>query len=191
MYSERKGFLQIASSAEGRIALIGTALAFIHCAGLVMSLYFLITSYLYNQPDDPYTHLCTDALLCILFRFGPEKDQTGQTTTAMAGQLLFSLLAVTVNLVLVWAALGHKPAGLIFWLVVYLLNILGCLVLTGIITATILHRHQYYGDIKLDSLCWLMVPLVLGILYAVVWVNVLFFLHRIRREQRNIFSIED
>jgi len=36
-----------------------------------------------------------------------------------------------------------------------------------------------------------MVPLVLGILYAVVWVNVLFFLHRIRREQRNIFSIED
>ena len=36
---------------------------------------------------------------------------TGQTTTAMAGQLLYSILAVTVNLVLVGAALGHKSGG--------------------------------------------------------------------------------
>ena len=49
--------------------------------GIVVSLYYLITNYLKDDPsaaDDPISHICTDALLCILFRFGPNKEHTGR-----------------------------------------------------------------------------------------------------------------
>jgi len=194
MYSERRGFLHMITSTEGRIALVGVSLAFVHCAGLVLSLYFLISCYLASdraKEDDPSTHLCTDAMLCILFRFGPRREDTGHTTTALAGQLLYSLLALTINLVLVGGALGKRPSALLGWLVFYLCNIIGCFVLTGILAATVIYRHQYFGDIHLGELSWIAVPLVLAVLYLLVWTLVLLLYIRIKRNQSNIFAIED
>ncbi|XP_023327578.1 uncharacterized protein LOC111700772 [Eurytemora carolleeae] len=186
MVSERKGCCQMITSPEGRISLIGTSLAFIHCAGIVVSLYYLITNYLNDDPsaaDDPISHICTDALLCILFRFGPNKEHTGQTSTALAGQLLFSLTALTVNLFLVGGALGNRPLALLSWLIFYFFNILGCFVLSGILGATVVHRNKYYGDIELDELAWILVPLLLSILYLISWIIVFMFFRKLRREQ--------
>ena len=53
----------------------------VYTVGIVVSLYYLITNYLNDDPsaaDDPISHICTDALLCILFRFGPNKEHTGR-----------------------------------------------------------------------------------------------------------------
>jgi len=193
MYSERKGVLHLVTSLEGRIALIGTCLAFIHSAGLVISLYYLISNYLSSdsKEDDPYTHVCTDALLCILFRFGPGKDQTGQTNTALAGQMLYSLLAICINLLLVGGALGRRLVTLVAWLLFYLLNILGCFVLTGVLAATLVHRHNYYGDLKIEELAWICVPVLLAILYLLVWICVLILAIKFRRHNLRMFSIDE
>jgi hypothetical protein len=52
---------------------------------------------------------------------------SGETNTALAGQLLFSLLAIAVNLGLVGGALGGRVPAIIVWLIFYMLNIIGSL----------------------------------------------------------------
>ena len=76
---------------------------------------------------------------------------SGHTNTALAGQMLYSLLAVSVNLLLVGGALGRRPPALLSWLVCYVLNIVGCFVLVGVLSATLVHRNQFYGDVQLSE----------------------------------------
>jgi hypothetical protein len=90
MFSERVGPLELLARPEGRVALAGTLLAFLQAGGLVLSLYLLVTNYLEREPrSDPSTHICTEALACLLFRYGPLHHQTGRTHTALAGQMLY------------------------------------------------------------------------------------------------------
>ncbi len=40
----------------------------------------LVSHYLAEEPagqQDPYYNICSDAILCILFRFGPDRGHTG------------------------------------------------------------------------------------------------------------------
>ena len=60
--------------------------------GLVLSLYMLVSNYLEESPayNDPTTNLCTEAALCLFFRYGPLHNQVLQ---AMINQLTqFSLM---------------------------------------------------------------------------------------------------
>lgn len=188
MYSEKKEVVFSLTSLEGKVSLIGISLACVHFLGLCLSLYYLVATYLsHDLPDDPTTHLCTDAIVCILFRHGPQIHHTGHTNTALAGQLLFSLLALLVNALLVCSALSAKPLGILVWLACYLLDILGCLVLVAIIAATLTHRYHYYGDIMEEELGWIAVPSLLCIVYLTCWIIVCMLYIRIRRQQTTRF----
>ena len=102
MFSERVGPWELLSRSEGRVALAGTVLALLQSFGLVLSLYMLVSNYMAeDRTDDPASHICTEAVLCLLYRYGPHYSQIGQTDTALAGQMLYSLLAISVNLLLV------------------------------------------------------------------------------------------
>ena len=79
------------------------------------------------------------------FRYGPEIDETGHTNTALATQLVYSLVAITVNCILVCSALQFNPRGLIPWLVMYGCVSLGSIVLSVIIALTIFYRKDYLG----------------------------------------------
>ena len=72
MFSERAGPLALVARPEGRVALAATVLALVQACGLVLALYMLVGIYLEGGgPTDPASHLCTEALTCLLFRHGP------------------------------------------------------------------------------------------------------------------------
>ena len=92
--------------------------------GLVLSLYMLVSNYLEQEqpPLDATSNICTEAALCLFFRYGPLHNQViliilliiinkmtkvGETHLGLAGQMLYSLIAVAVNLLLVGGALGR------------------------------------------------------------------------------------
>merc|ERR1712203_272269 len=95
-------------------------LALVQSVGLIISLYLLVSNYTdEGRYDDPRSHVCVEPLLCLMYRYGPELDQTGQTNTALAAQLVFSLLAITVNCVLVCGALANNNTAFLPWLLLY------------------------------------------------------------------------
>ena len=106
--------------------------------------------------------------VCIT-RYGPELDQTGQTHTALAAQMVFSLLAITVNAVLVCGALSHNPTAFLPWLVLYAIITFGSLVLSVIVSLTIIFRDNYRGDVDLADIVWFLLPLAIFILYTLLW----------------------
>ena len=91
--------------------------------GLVLSLYMLVSNYLEQEqpPLDATSNICTEAALCLFFRYGPLHNQViliilplinnmikvGETHLGLAGQMLYSLIAVAVNLLLVGGALAR------------------------------------------------------------------------------------
>ena len=110
MYSERLTLCEMASRPEGRVAWAGTVLALLQALGFIISLYLLVTSYT-GAEDDPYAHICVESILCLMFRYGPRLHDTGHTDTALAAQTVYSLVAVTVNCVLVCGALAGSPGA--------------------------------------------------------------------------------
>jgi len=191
MYSEKYGLLYMITSLEGKVALIGVTLSFLHCAGLIVSLYYLISTYLNNgdSNDDFSARICTDALLCLLFRFGPGLEDTGDTSTGLAGQVLYSLVALALNLVLVAGAMGRRPYWLLSWMVGYFINVLGCFVLAGILSAALSYRYKHYGDITTEEFCWVLVPLLLSCVYILAWIIVYSLYSSTKRVQNHVFSI--
>jgi len=152
------------SRSEGRVAVAGTILALLQSVGFIISLYLLVSNYTsQHHDDDPYQHVCVEAVLCLMYRYGPELSQTGQTDTALAGQLVFSLLAITVNCVLVCGALSHNPTAFLPWLILYGFITFGSLVLSVIVTLTILFRDNYRGDVDLTNIVWFLLPLSLSL----------------------------
>ena len=72
MFSERVGPVALVARPEGRVALAATVLALVQACGLVLALYMLVSNYLEGRvATDPASHLCTEALTCLLFRHGP------------------------------------------------------------------------------------------------------------------------
>ena len=59
----------MATRAEGRVAVAGTILAVLQSVGFIISLYLLVSSYTSQQnQDDPYQHVCVEAVLCLMYR---------------------------------------------------------------------------------------------------------------------------
>ena len=91
MFTERLGTWELLSRSEGRVAFSGTVLALLQSCGLVISLYMLVSNYIVESTeDDPSTHICVEAVVCLLYRYGPHYSQTSETRTALAGQMLYS-----------------------------------------------------------------------------------------------------
>jgi len=192
MFTERVGPWELLSRSEGRVALAGTVLALLQSFGLVLSLYMLVSNYMADDSeDDPSSHICTEAVLCLLYRYGPHYSQTGQTDTALAGQMLYSLLAISVNLLLVGGALGRRPATFLPWLVVYgVAGGLGSLVLAFMVPLTITFRDRDLGDVRMVHVVWFILPLFLFIFYAILWSFVLSVFLKFRKLQSTIYYVE-
>jgi len=188
MYTERLSAWQMATRPEGRVAVAGTVLAILQSVGFIISLYLLVSSYQHNQ-DDPYQHVCVEAVLCLMYRYGPEVEQTGQTDTALAGQMVFSLLAITVNCVLVCAALSHNPSAFLPWLVLYGIITFGSLVLSVIVTLTILFRDNYRGDVDLADIVWFLLPLSIFILYTILWCIIFSVYRKLASYKNDIYYV--
>lgn len=191
MFCERVSPLSLLCRAEGRAALAGTVLALLQAAGLVISLYMLVANLLVEEgATDPSTHVCTEALLCLLFRYGPLYYQTGDTSLALSGQLLYSLLATGANLSLVVGALGRRPLAILPWLLLYGLAVLGALALALLLPLTVVFRDRDLGDNSLADTAWLLVPLLLCLAYTVLWVMVAQLFLQLYRLQARPYSLE-
>ena len=192
MFTERVGPWELLSRSEGRVAFAGTVLALLQSCGLVISLYMLISNYMANTTEDyASSHICTEAILCLLYRYGPHYSQTGETHTALAGQMLYSLLAISVNLLLVGGALGRRPITFLPWLVVYgVAGVMGSLVLAIMVPLTIVFRDRDLGDVKMILVSWFMLPLFLFICYAILWSFVFSVFLKFRKLQSRIYYIE-
>ena len=60
---------QMISKSEGRVAVAGTVLALVQSVGFIISLYLLVSSYTdEGRYDDPRSHVCVEALLCLMYR---------------------------------------------------------------------------------------------------------------------------
>ena len=192
MFTERVGPWELLSRSEGRVAFAGTVLALLQSFGLVLSLYMLVSNYLADSAeDDPSSHICTEAVLCLLYRYGPHYSQTGETNTALAGQMLYSLLAISVNLLLVGGALWRRPNTFLPWLVVYgVAGVMGSLVLAFMVPLTITFRDRDLGDVEMVNVAWFILPLFLFILYAILWSFVFSVYLKFRKLQASIYYIE-
>lgn len=97
---------------------------------------------------------------------------------------------MAANLTLVVGALGRRPLAFLPWLVLYSLAILGSLALAVLIPLTLVFRERERGDTDLREVAWFLVPLLLCILYSVLWWMVVrVFLH-LRRVQARLVSIQ-
>jgi len=192
MFTERVGPWELLSRSEGRVAFAGTVLALLQSVGLVISLYMLVSNYMASSDEDsPISHICTEAVLCLLYRYGPHYSQTGETHTALAGQMLYSLLAISVNLLLVGGALGRKPTSILPWLIVYgIAGVLGSLVLSFMVPLTIAFRDRDLGDIEMVQVAWFTLPLFLFIFYAILWSYVLSVYLKFKKLRSSIYYIE-
>ena len=192
MFTERVGPWELLSRSEGRVAFGGTVLALLQSCGLVISLYMLISNYMANTTEDyASSHICTEAILCLLYRYGPHYSQTGETHTALAGQMLYSLLAISVNLLLVGGALGRRPITFLPWLVVYgVAGVMGSLVLAIMVPLTIVFRDRDLGDVKMILVVWFILPLFLFICYAILWSFIFSVFLKFRKLQSSIYYIE-
>ena len=75
MYTERVTHFQMFSRPEGRVAFIGTVLALLQSVGFILSLYLLVSNYSGDGEDDPQSHVCVEAVLCLMFRCIYENDE--------------------------------------------------------------------------------------------------------------------
>jgi len=191
MFTERIGAVELISRPEGRVALAGTLLAFLQSFGLVLSLYMLVSNYLEESPayDDPTSNLCTEAALCLFFRYGPLHNQVGETHMGLAGQMLYSLVAVAVNLLLVGGALARRPLTFLPWLVLYGLAVPGALVLAVIVPLTVIFRDRDFGDNDINDFAWFLVPLLLCIAYGLLWLVVFRVFSQLRKLQATVYSL--
>merc|ERR1712227_532143 len=99
-----------------------------------------------------------------MFRYGPELHETGQTNTGLAGQCVYSLVAVTVNCVLVGGVLANNPRAMLPWLILYGLVSMGSIVLSVIIA----FRDNYLGDVEMINVLWFVLPLTIFIMYTIL-----------------------
>ena len=189
MYTERLTPCQMFSRSEGRVAFVGTVLALVQAVGFIITLYLLVTIYTGTVQDDPADHVCVEAVLCLMFRYGPELHETGHTNTALAGQCVYSLVAITVNCILVCGALANNPRALVPWLVMYGLVSAGSLVLSVVIALTIIWRDEYLGDVELINVLWFVVPLAIFILYTVIWCFVFNVYRKFKSYKNDIYYI--
>ena len=192
MFTERVGPWELLSRSEGRVAFAGTVLALLQSFGLVLSLYMLVSNYMADSADDdPSSHICTEAVLCLLYRYGPHYSQTGKTNTALAGQMLYSLLAISVNLLLVGGALGRRPNTFLPWLVVYgVAGVMGSLVLAFMVPLTITFRDRDLGDVEMVNVAWFILPLFLFTFYAILWSLIFGVYLKFRKLRASINYIE-
>ena len=80
--------------------------------------------------------------------------QTGDTSLALSGQLLYSLLATGANLSMVVGALGRRPLALLPWLLLYGLAVVGALALALLLPLTVVFRDRDLGDNSLADTAW-------------------------------------
>ena len=174
--------LQLLSYSLGQVILTCLVLAIIQTIGLVISVSLLIKTQSMNE-ENPWDNICVEAMLCLMFRFGPHHSQIGGTNTALTGQIIYSLLAISVNLLLVGGALWRRPMMFLPWLVVYgIAAVLGNLVLVIIVPLTILFRHSEMRDVYLVNMLWFVVPFLLLVGYSLLWILVFSVFRRLRRE---------
>ena len=188
MYSERLTLCEMASRAEGRVAWAGTVLALLQALGFIISLYHLVTSYT-GAEDDPYDHICVESVLCLMFRYGPRLHDTGHTDTALAAQTVYSLVAVTVNSILVCGALAGSPGAFVPWLILYGLVSAGSVVLSVIIALTVILRDDYLGDIDLVNVIWFALPLTIFVLYTALWCFVYSVYRKIKTSKKDMYFV--
>ena len=176
------------------MAWAGTVLAILQSVGFIISLYLLVSNYNSSSSDlyqdDPHGHVCVEAVLCLMFRYGPALDDTGQTNTALAGQMVYSLLAITVNCMLVCGALANKPGAMLPWLIVYGLNCLGSIILSIIISLTILYRDSFYGDIHIVNVLWFILPLTIFVLYTILWCYIFSVYRKFKSYKNDIYYVK-
>ena len=177
------------SRSEGRVAFAGTVLALLQSFGFIITLYLLVSSYTGGGEDDPHDHVCVEAVLCLMFRYGPELHETGQTNTGLAGQCVYSLVAVTVNCVLVGGALANSPRAMLPWLILYGLVSLGSIVLSVIIALTIVFRDNYLGDVEMINVLWFVLPLTIFIMYTILWCFVFHVYRKFKTFKNDIYYV--
>ena len=180
--------MMMVSRSEGRVAWAGTVLAFLQSLGFIISLYLLVTSYT-GAEDDPHTHICVESILCLMFRYGPRLHETGHTDTALAAQTVYSLVAVTVNCVLVYGALAGSHRAFIPWLLLYGLVSAGSVVLSVIIALAVILRDDYLGDIDLVNVTWFALPLAIFLLYTVLWCFVYNVYRKLKIYKKDIYCV--
>ena len=190
MYSERLSPCQLLARSEGRVAFAGTVLASIQAVGFVLSLYLLVSSYTSEAAaEDPRGHVCVEAALCLLFRYGPGLHQTLEAAVALAGQCVYSLVAVAANTLLVGGALASSPGALVPWLVLYGLVTAGSLVLSVVVALTILLRDTSLGDVRLVTVLWFTLPLAIFIMYTLLWCFVFSVYRKFKSYKKDIYYV--
>merc|ERR1719483_160422 len=103
--------------------------------------------------------------------------------------MIYSLLAILVNLFLVYGCLSQRHVALLPWLIVYLITaLLGSVVLATIIPLTIGFRDRDFGDVEMEEVVWFLIPLLLFVFYSILWIIVLQVYIKLRREHTRLIS---
>ena len=180
--------LQLLSYRQGQVIVASVVLCLVQTTGLVITLYLLLSPQ--HQHHTPWQNICTEALLCLLYRYGPHLTQTGDHITALACQVLYSLVAICVNIALVCGAMWRRPVLVLPWLVVYgLAAVLGNLVLAVMIPLTVVVRYIETRDVYLVNILWFLVPLLLLVAYSVLWSLVFRVYTRLRKELQALILV--
>ena len=180
---------QMLTYSLGQVIVTSLVLAMIQSVGLLISFYLLLQNQS-TEEQDPSQNICVEALLCLLFRYGPDSSQTGDTWPGLAGQMLYSLLAISVNLLLLCGAMWRMPSMLLPWLVVYgVAAVLGNLVLVILVPLTIVFRYREEGDVDLIDTLLTIVPFLLLIVYSVLWALVCRVFKRFRKEREALIVV--
>ena len=181
--------LQLLSYRQGQVIVASVVLCLLQTTGLVITLYLLISPQ-QQQQHSAWQNICTEAMLCLLYRYGPHLAQTGDHKTGLTGQVLYSVVAICVNIALVCGALWRRPGLVLPWLVVYGVSaVLGNLVLVMIIPLTVVVRYRETRDVYLISILWFLVPLLLLIAYSLLWSQVFRVHTRLRKELQALILV--
>ena len=102
----------LSSQAFLRAMIIGISLCVIHTAGVLLTVYLILTQLVdpVDSSESPYLKICTSALACPMYSLG-----SGLTGTTI--QLLTSIAGLILNLTLVLGIVHSVSAALFLWLV--------------------------------------------------------------------------
>ena len=174
---------ELLTYSTGQVVLTSFVLILLQVIGFFLSLHLLMNN-IYAEEDDPWSHVCVEALICLLYLMD-------LTTTTLVCQMVYGIVAVSVNLLLIYGTMARTPVFLLPWLVIYSVSaVVGNFSLTIIIIVKIALRYTSSRDVMLVHILWSIVPLFLFILYMGFWVRVYRLLRILQREHKALINVK-
>lgn len=167
-------------------------------AGIIVALY--VVGVRLADPDMPEKsvyRICTTAILCsFYYAVGGltgvfiqaslfKMDQSSKLTLFL--QLAGSVCGLSVNLLLLVGAMYRITVILLMWLISYILAIIGCFVLFGIMLDALLVRDKLLNDVETGTYFLTVIPLLIGIIYIFCWIFIFLLWRQLKRRENQVF----